>query len=69
MEVLELLKLAAPLLAVGGAWGGAKVALNGTRDRVRKMETDFQAHELKDQVRQIEIIDRLARIETKLESR
>lgn len=51
----------------GAAWGGAKVALNGTRNRVKKMETDFETHMRDDQMVQREMVDRLARIETKLE--
>lgn len=61
MEYLEFFKLAGPLLAVGGAWGGAKVALNGTRERVKKLEikSDAQDTTLVDQGKS------LARIETK----
>lgn len=56
MEYLEIAKLAVPLLAIGGAWGGAKVALNGTRDKVKALETKQTDH-----------ADRLARIETKID--
>ena len=56
MELLELIKIATPLLAIGGAWGGAKVALNGTRQRVQKLEATTDLH-----------VDRLARIETKVD--
>ena len=45
MELLELLRIATPLLAVGGAFGGAKVALNGTRARVVKLESRSDDHD------------------------
>jgi hypothetical protein len=45
MELLELLRIATPLLAVGGAFGGAKVALNGTRARVVKLEARSDDHD------------------------
>ena len=56
MDYFEMIKLGIPLLAIGGAWGGAKVALNGNRERVQKLE-----------LRQDEHVDRLARIETKID--
>lgn len=59
---------AASLLISGGAaFGGAKVALNGTRQRVKDLAEDFKAHEEQDESLQMETIDRLARIETKLD--
>jgi len=56
-----MLRIATPLLAVGGAFGGAKVALNGTRARVMKLEgrSDNHDFELKD------INKTLTRVETK----
>jgi hypothetical protein len=61
MELWEIWKIAGPILAVGGAWGGAKAALNGTRDRVKKLEkrTDDQDGKL------IKVGESLVRIETK----
>jgi hypothetical protein len=58
---------AAGLLSVGGAYGGAKVALNGTRERVKELQEDFEQHTADDTAIQRETIDRLARIETKLD--
>jgi len=54
-------KFAIPFLAIGGAWGGAKVALNGTREKVREIEVDVEHMK-------IDTIDRLARLETKIDS-
>lgn len=64
---IELIKIATPLLAIGGAWGGAKVALNGTRERVKGIDTKLEAHMKEDEQLQREMIDRSARIETKLD--
>ena len=61
MDYFEMVKLAIPLLAIGGAYGGAKVALNGTRERVKDLEKDV------DEIK-VDTIDRLARIETKLDA-
>lgn len=44
------------LVTGGVAWGSVKQALNGTRDRVKKIEADHGDH-----------ADRLARIETKID--
>lgn len=61
MELWELWKMLGPVLAVGGAWGGAKVALNGTRERVKKLETRTDAQDEK----LANVGESLARIETK----
>lgn len=64
MEYLELIKLAAPFLAMGTAYGGAKVALNGTRERVKKMETRQDNHDVRLRTHG----ESLVRIETKLDT-
>lgn len=61
MDLLELLRIATPLLAVGGAFGGAKVALNGTRMRVMKLENRSDKHDVEFK----EINTTLTRVETK----
>lgn len=63
MDFYTIISIAGPTALVTGgvAYGSAKQALNGTRDRVKKLE---QSHEeLK-----TDTIDRLARIETKVDS-
>ena len=65
--LVEMLKIATPLLAIGGAWGGAKVALNGTRERVKGIDNKLEAHIKEDEAVQRDMIDRAARIETKLD--
>lgn len=64
-----LMQIATLLFSGGMAWGGAKAALNGTRERVKKVEETLTRHTDADEVLQREVIDRLARIETKLERR
>lgn len=67
MDYVEMIKVAIPLLAIGGAWGGAKVALNGTRDRVKSLEEGVSDLEGTVEEHKEEAIDRLARIETKID--
>lgn len=52
---------------LGAAWGGARVALNGTRERVKQLSKDLKDHIEHDHTVQLETVDRLARIETKLD--
>jgi hypothetical protein len=56
IEFIEILKIAGPALAIGGAWGGAKYALNGQGKRLSKVEDTVAKH-----------TDSLARIETKVD--
>lgn len=69
VDLDALLKLGGVLLAGGSAWGGALVALNGTRKRVAEVHETLTQHVQADTDHQKDIIDRLARIETKLESK
>jgi hypothetical protein len=63
-----MISTAAGLLTVGGAYGGCKVALNGTRERVKELKKDHVVlSEKVDHVR-TDVTDRLARIETKLDA-
>lgn len=57
----EAWKLVVGALSLGGAWGGAKAALNGTRERVKKLEAGHDNN-----ARRINgISESLVRIETK----
>ena len=38
MEYLPMIQFVVPLLAIAGAWGGAKVSINGLHKRVDKLE-------------------------------
>jgi hypothetical protein len=67
LTFMQLVSLATPVLAIGGAWQGAKVALNGTRERVKLVEANALNHEEKDEERHVETVQRLTSIETKLD--
>lgn len=67
--LLQVVAIASPLVAGAAAWGGTVKALNGTRERVRNVEANSAAHERLDQGRHLEVVERLTRIETKLEER
>lgn len=56
-------------LAGGAAFGGVKVALNGTRGRVKAIERTLAEHAKADEALAREVITRLTRIEAKLEAR
>lgn len=69
-----LLTIAGFLVAGGAAYGGARSALNGTRKEVKEIKQSLVDHKqsLVDHIKADEnlareMIDRLARIETKLE--
>lgn len=64
-----LLTLGGTLVTAGAAWGGAKTALNGTRKRVYELHTELREHTESDSKVQREMLDRLIRIETKIEER
>lgn len=67
LEIGVLLTLGGILLTGGAAWGGAKTALNGTRKRVEEIRDGLAEHTKQDAQVQREILDRLIRIETRLE--
>jgi hypothetical protein len=62
-----LLTIAGFLVAGGAAYGGARSALNGTRKEVKEIKQSLVDHIKADENLAREMIDRLARIETKLE--
>lgn len=62
-----LLALGGALVSGGAAWGGARAALNGTRRRVEEIRNELVKHVEADAEIQRDVLDRLIRIETKLE--
>lgn len=76
---LEILITVGSLVAAGGAaWGGTKVALNGTRERVKNIDakldahiianaTKMDAHMAHDAQVQVELVERGARTEAKVD--
>ena len=63
IEYMDMIQYALPLLAIGGAWGGAKVAFNGSKQRISKVEETLEKH---DDVH-IELIKQGTRMETKID--
>ena len=64
-----MITLGGVLISAGAAYGGAKSALNGTRQRVKDLNDAFVEHAKTDDAHQRLVIDRLARIETMLDER
>lgn len=62
-----LLALSGALVSGGAAWGGAKSALNGTRKRVEEIRDGLAEHIKADAALQLDMVQRLARIEAKLD--
>jgi len=55
------------IAAAGGSWGAAKATLNGTRERTERIENKLDKHIDDSQQNKLEVAQRLAKIETKLE--
>jgi hypothetical protein len=76
---IEILITAGSLIGAGGcAWGGTKAALNGTRQRVKEIaekldahiaasSAQMTAHAAHDAEVQLELVERQARIEGKID--
>jgi hypothetical protein len=54
--------------SAGAAWGGVQVSVSATKTKVTDAVKALARHEEKDSVIHIEMVDRLARIETKLDA-
>lgn len=72
--LLQLFTLVTPLLAVGGAWGGAVTAARNTRKRQDRQEHELEVIEsrLEDYRKQsneqhVAIMERLASVEAKVD--
>lgn len=64
-----LLAIGSVLVAGGAAFGGARSALNGTRKEVKEIKATLADHVKADEDLSREVITRLARVETKLETK
>lgn len=62
-----LISLATAVFAGGAAWGGAKRALNGSRERIKGIDAKLDKHIAETTATRIETADRLARIETRIQ--
>ena len=61
--------LIAGIFSGGAAWGGSRVALNGTRERVKNMDAKLDTHIAEDGKVQTALLTGMTRIETKLDER
>ena len=63
----ELLQWMIPVATVAAAWGGSRQALNGTRERVRSIETKIDSHTIQTASNFLDITTRVAVVETKVD--
>ena len=68
-STVQWLQVLAPVVVAGAAaWGGTRQALNGTRERVRAIDSKLDKHIEDDQEVQIKMVEGLAKVDTKLDS-
>ncbi len=68
MEYMEFVRFAAPMfLAIGVAWGGVRVGLNGTKEKVKQVETELDQHKEMYYKDSRQIVKTLASLETKVD--
>ena len=63
-----LLQWLVPVATVAAAWGGTRQALNGTRERVRGIDDKLDRFIVKEFDRHTDTLERVARVETKVNS-
>jgi alkylation response protein AidB-like acyl-CoA dehydrogenase len=61
------LSLGTALVAGAAAWGSAKQALNGTRERVKRIDNELVKHIRDDESVQRELLQRAAALEAKID--
>ena len=66
MDVMTALQFAVPVATIAAAWGGTRAALNGTRERVKSIDTKLDASMLENNKQHQEIMQRVTVVETKL---
>lgn len=68
-NILNIVTWLGPTLIAGAAaWGGTRQALNGTRERVRNIETKLDTHISDDHEVQTKMVEGLTRVDQKLDS-
>lgn len=68
MELTPMTWTAITTVFVGGvAWGAVKVALNGTRTRVKEIQSELHMHIREEHEADVETHERIARMETKID--
>ena len=67
MEPALMYTIGTGLFVLGAAWGGTKVALNGTREKVREIHERLSLHISDEVSADIVTHERVTRIETKVD--
>lgn len=67
MEYLDIVKLGAPLLAIGVAWGVAKNTMNGNTKKIDEINSELDEHVKEDNVIHTQILQQQTRLETKID--
>lgn len=67
LETTLLVQLGTIVAAGGAAWGAAKQALNGTRERVKRIDEQLVAHIKDDDTIQRELLQRASSVEAKVD--
>lgn len=62
-----VISVASAVFAGGMAWGGARRALNGSRERIKVIETKLDRHMAETVITRVEVGERLARIEARID--
>lgn len=62
-----VISIGTALSAVAGSWGATKATLNGMKERTERIEQKIDRHVEDSQKHKIEVAERLATIETKIE--
>lgn len=69
MDIAQILTIAGPtaIFTGGVAWGAARQALNGTRERVKDIQAGLKQHVDSDDAVQRELLQRSAALEAKVD--
>ena len=67
MDVGLIVQIALPIATVAAAWGGTRQALNGTRERVKDIDTHLNAHIREGNEQHTALVQRVAVVETKVD--
>lgn len=67
LETTVLIQLGTVIAAGGAAWGAAKQALNGTRERVKRIDDQLIHHIKDDDALQRELLQRTSSVEAKVD--
>ena len=68
LTTAALIAIGTTALGGGVAWGTRGAQVKNVKEDVVEIKADFKEHEAEDRVIHTEIVDRLARIETKIDA-